>query len=79
MLFRSQEAGEAARVTHSGSALYVESAIPEAVRRILAGRGHEVAPALGAFGGFQGIQIDSRRRVLLGGSDVRKDGHAVGW
>jgi gamma-glutamyltranspeptidase/glutathione hydrolase len=31
----------------------------------------------GAFGGFQGILLDPRTGVLMGGSDVRKDGLAI--
>jgi gamma-glutamyltranspeptidase len=33
----------------------------------------------GAFGGYQGIMLDPRTGVLMGGSDVRKDGLAIGW
>ena len=33
----------------------------------------------GAFGGFQGIMLDPRTGVLMGGSDVRKDGLAIGY
>jgi gamma-glutamyltranspeptidase/glutathione hydrolase len=36
-------------------------------------------PPSGAFGGFQGILLDPRTGVLMGGSDVRKDGVAIGW
>ena len=31
------------------------------------------------MGGFQGIMIDQASGVLLGGSDVRKDGLAIGF
>ena len=77
-----QEAGEAARVTHGNNGLQVESNIPEAVRAALIQRGHKVfsnANPGGAFGGFQGILLDPRTGVLMGGSDVRKDGLAIGW
>ena len=33
----------------------------------------------GAFGGYQGILLDPRTGVLMGGSDVRKDGLAIGF
>ena len=74
-----QEAGEAARVNHGASGLDVESAVSAAARAGLAGRGHHVIEAIGAYGGFQGILIDPRTGVLMGGSDPRKDGLAIGW
>jgi gamma-glutamyltranspeptidase/glutathione hydrolase len=74
-----QEAGEAARVSHGNNGLQVESAIPEAVRAALVQRGHKVTQSIGAYGGYQGILIDPRTGVLMGGSDVRKDGLAIGY
>jgi gamma-glutamyltranspeptidase/glutathione hydrolase len=75
-----QEAGEAARVNHGSNGLQLESAFGEAVRQALASRGHTIAPSTaGAFGGFQGILIDPRTAVLMGGSDPRKDGLAIGY
>lgn len=74
-----QEAGEAARVTHGNNGLQVESAVPEAVRAALVQRGHKVTQSIGAYGGYQGILIDPRTGVLMGGSDVRKDGLAIGY
>jgi len=77
-----QEAGEAARVTHGNNGLLVESNVPESVRAALIQRGHKVtsnANPGGAFGGFQGIMLDPRTGVLMGGSDVRKDGLAIGY
>jgi len=74
-----QEAGEAARVNHGSNGLAVESAMPDAVMAALAERGHLVQRAVGACGGYQGIGFDSRTGVLMGGSDVRKDGLAIGW
>ncbi len=75
-----QEAGEAARINHGSNGLQLESAFGEAVRQALAARGHTIAPSTaGAFGGFQGILIDPRTAVLMGGSDPRKDGLAIGY
>jgi gamma-glutamyltranspeptidase/glutathione hydrolase len=74
-----QEAGEAARINHGNSGLQVESAISPAARAGLTQRGHKVVDAVGAFGGFQGILIDPRTGVLMGGSDPRKDGLAIGF
>jgi gamma-glutamyltranspeptidase/glutathione hydrolase len=74
-----QEAGEAARVSHGNNGLQVESAVPPAVRAALEQRGHKVTESIGAFGGYQGILLDPRTGVLMGGSDVRKDGLAIGY
>ena len=75
----AQEAGEAARVNHGNNGLQVESAMPESVIAALAERGHNVVRGVGACGGYQGIMFDARTGVLMGGSDVRKDGLAIGW
>jgi gamma-glutamyltranspeptidase/glutathione hydrolase len=74
-----QEAGEAARVNHGSGGLEVENAVPQAVRSALIARGHQVSESPGSFGGFQGILIDPRSGVLMGGSDPRKDGLAIGF
>jgi gamma-glutamyltranspeptidase/glutathione hydrolase len=87
-----QEAGDAARVQHLGSAtptgkpmaadggsVAVESGIPEAAIEALKKKGHQVQRASGSFGGYQAIFIDPRFDVLHGGSDPRKDGCAVGY
>jgi gamma-glutamyltranspeptidase / glutathione hydrolase len=74
-----QEAGEAARVTHGPNGLQVESAVPQDVRDAVARRGHTVFEGVGGFGGYQGIRIDRAAGVLMGGSDVRKDGLAIGY
>jgi gamma-glutamyltranspeptidase/glutathione hydrolase len=74
-----QEAGEAARFRHSGAGLALESEIPAEARFGLDARGHRVISTIGVFGGFQGILIDPVTRVLMAGSDPRKDGMAAGW
>ena len=38
-----------------------------------------LAAAPGMFGGYQAIMIDPVTGALAGGSDVRKDGCAIGW
>jgi gamma-glutamyltranspeptidase/glutathione hydrolase len=74
-----QEAGEAPRFRHSGNGLALESAISPEARFGLDARGHRLITSIGAFGGFQGILIDPRSGVLMGGSDPRKDGGAIGY
>jgi gamma-glutamyltranspeptidase/glutathione hydrolase len=87
-----QEAGDAARVRHLGSAtptgmpmepnggtIAVESGVPETVIQTLKGRGHVFVPSPGGFGGYQAIRIDHEQGVLHGGTDPRKDGAAVGY
>jgi gamma-glutamyltranspeptidase/glutathione hydrolase len=74
-----QDAGEAARMRHGGGELSLESGIGADVRKALQARGHTPRDGRGAMGGFQGILIDPRTGVLMGGSDPRKDGLAIGW
>ena len=74
-----QEAGDAARVRHMGQELAVESGIDADVRRALEAKGHILVDGRGAVGGYQAIWIDHESGVLLGGSDLRKDGLAIGW
>ena len=62
-------------------ALQLEGRFPEDVRSELARRGHELQ-ILGDWGGpgsAQAIRIDSDSGALIGGSDPRRDGYAVGW
>jgi gamma-glutamyltranspeptidase/glutathione hydrolase len=74
-----QEAGEAARIRHSPSGIAVEPGVPDEARTGLVARGHLVIDTPGVFGGFQGILIDPESGVLMGGSDPRKDGLAIGF
>jgi gamma-glutamyltranspeptidase / glutathione hydrolase len=74
-----QEAGEAPRFRHTSNGLALESAISPDARFGLDERGHRIITSIGAFGGFQGILIDPKTGVLMGGSDPRKDGLAIGW
>jgi gamma-glutamyltranspeptidase/glutathione hydrolase len=87
-----QEAGEAPRVEHVGSAtptgrpmdkdggtVKAEPGIPEAVVKELQHRGHRVERTAANGGGYQGILIDPATNVLHGGSEARRDGAAVGY
>ena len=73
-----QAAGDAARVRHTGEALAVESGIGDDVRRELIRRGHAVTDGRGQMGGYQAVCVDPASGALLGGSDPRKDGLAIG-
>ncbi|MDE3154898.1 MAG: gamma-glutamyltransferase [Acidobacteriota bacterium] len=74
-----QEAGEAARARSLAAGVALESGIPSDVRAALAAMGHTLVESPGGFGGYQGILIDPETGVLMGGSDPRKDGAAMGW
>ena len=87
-----QEAGEAPRLEHLGSAtptgrpmapgggtVAAERGIPEAVFTELTRRGHQVFRTPTNGGGYQGILIDLKTQMLHGGSEPRKDGCAVGY
>jgi len=86
-----QEAGEAARCQHLGSStptgkemtdggdVLVESGISDEAVAGLKARGHRVKRSRGGFGGFQGILIDHTGGVLQAGSEIRKDGAAIGY
>ncbi len=74
-----QEAGDSARMRHTGDALALESGIGAEVRAELEARGHVITDGRGQVGGYQAIHIDQETGVLLGASDLRKDGLAIGW
>jgi gamma-glutamyltranspeptidase/glutathione hydrolase len=86
-----QQAGDAPRVRHLGSAqptgkkadgagtVHAESGISEEAVEALRAKGHTVKRSKGDFGGYQGILIDREAGVLHGASEPRKDGQAVGY
>ncbi len=59
----------------------LESAIPDPVRADLARRGHRLLPKERRihYGGGQVIARDPETGALIGGSEPRNDGAAVGW
>lgn len=59
--------------------LQLETTIPESVKADLSARGHIVHWADAGIGGCQAIRIDYQRDALLGASDHRKDGLALGF
>jgi len=73
-----QAAAEAPRSFAFDGYLQLESTIPVEIARDLAQRGHRVVRG-GPLGGCQAIWIDHARGCLVGGSDPRKDGCALGY
>jgi gamma-glutamyltranspeptidase/glutathione hydrolase len=57
----------------------VERRIPAAARAGLQEKGHAILEPEGPLGGAQAILIDRKRGVLVGASDPRKDGLALGF
>jgi gamma-glutamyltranspeptidase / glutathione hydrolase len=74
-----QQAAEAPRVFAFRNKLRVEQTVPEAIVADLAHRGHDIDVARVPLGGCQAIWIDRARGVLIGGSEPRKDGMALGY
>lgn len=74
-----QEALDAPRVFFDGETSAVENGVSEATILGLRARGHDVALRPLPLGGGQAIRIDWQRGALIGGSDPRKDGCAVGY
>ncbi|MGK7393693.1 MAG: gamma-glutamyltransferase [Candidatus Cyclobacteriaceae bacterium M3_2C_046] len=85
-----QEAGDAPRVRHSGSAqptgtamndggqVHLEAGFAPDVIQELIKRGHKVVFG-GSYGGYQAIKYDATSGVYFGGSESRKDGMAAGY
>ncbi len=59
--------------------LEVERGISASARAVLAAKGHELIDVNLPHGGGQMIRIDHERGILVGGSDPRKDGCALGY
>jgi gamma-glutamyltranspeptidase/glutathione hydrolase len=78
-----QEAMDAPRVRHlQGMEVYLEDGIPDDVSSALQGKGHQimqVTSTINQVGGGQAIYLDRDQNVLLGASDRRKDGCALGY
>jgi gamma-glutamyltranspeptidase/glutathione hydrolase len=86
-----QEAGDAARIRHTGSSqptgevmsdggtVYLESAISDAARDELRKMGHEIGTERTTYGGYQAIRRDPEQGVYYGASESRKDGQAAGY
>ena len=78
-----QEAVDAPRVRHmQGKEVYLEEGISRKAAAALQEKGHQiidVSPSVNQVGGGQAIYLDHAQNVLLGASDRRKDGCALGF
>jgi gamma-glutamyltranspeptidase/glutathione hydrolase len=74
-----QAALDAPRVFFEGEMTVVEHGVSAAAIEGLKQRGHDVQVRSLPLGGGQIIRIDWERGVLIGGSDPRKDGCAIGY
>jgi len=86
-----QEAGDAPRFNHMGSSeptgevmkdggevAFEEGVAPEVIRALME-KGHRIVKDAGGFGGYQGIWWDRGNDMLIGASESRKDGCAMGY
>ena len=74
-----QEAIDCPRFFFEGEETVVETGTPAATIAGLKSRGHKVVIAPSPWGGAQTVKIDWDRGVLIGGSEPRKDGCALGY
>jgi len=74
-----QQAVDAPRVFAFRNKVRVERAIAEPIIEDLRRRGHDIDVAMVPLGGCQAIWIDHERGVLIGGSEPRNDGIALGY
>jgi len=74
-----QSAIDAPRAFFDGENTSIERGMPAATIEGLKARGHKVVVAPTPWGGAQAIRIDWDRGVLIGGSEPRKDGCALGY
>jgi gamma-glutamyltranspeptidase/glutathione hydrolase len=74
-----QEALDQPRGLYLDGVFQLEESVPEPVARGLEKIGHTVARVANPLGGGQAVWIDEARGALIGGSDPRKDGIALGY
>jgi gamma-glutamyltranspeptidase / glutathione hydrolase len=74
-----QAAIDQPRVFYEGEATIVERGVSAAAIDGLRHRGHKVAVRERPWGGAQAIAIEWQRGLLIGASDGRKDGCAIGY
>jgi gamma-glutamyltranspeptidase/glutathione hydrolase len=74
-----QEALDFPRACPHLGEVQIEHGVSPAIRKALVALGHKLSEVEAPLGGGQAIMIDRERGVLIGGSDPRKDGAALGY
>ena len=74
-----QEAIDAPRAFALNGKLKVENSFSNNSVESLSKLGHDIEIVEEGIGGGQGIMIDRKEGILIGGSDPRKDGQAIGY
>ena len=74
----SNEAISFPRAFHFNNVYQLESGISKRTEDDLKKKGHKTVRNNEYLGGGQAIQIDWQKGLLIGGSDPRKDGYALG-
>ena len=74
-----QEAIDTPRAFALNGKLKVENSFSKNSIENLSNLGHDLEIIDEGIGGGQGIMIDRKEGVLIGGSDPRKDGLAIGY
>ena len=74
-----QEALDLSRVFFEGNLTIIEESLPASVRAELEAMGHTLSVREVPWGGGQIVQFDRANGVLIGASDFRKDGCALGY
>ena len=74
-----QEALDFPRAAPHLGEVEIERGVTPAMREALSALGHKLTDVVRPLGGGQAIMIDRERGVLIGGSDPRKDGAALGY
>jgi gamma-glutamyltranspeptidase / glutathione hydrolase len=75
----AQTAIDTPRVFFDGDTVLAEEGVPAPVVAGLKALGHQVAAPRMPWGGAQAVVIDAANEVLVGASDPRKDGMALGY
>ena len=74
-----QEAFDNPRAFALNGKLKVENSFSKSSIENLSNLGHDIEIIDEGIGGGQGIMIDRKEGILIGGSDPRKDGLAIGY